>query len=128
MRRLRFGALAAASVLLLAACGGEDVPDPGEIVETVEEGLAGAIPPVATVDNNFAPSNFSAPGGQEITVNVVNNGQNPHSFTIDALDVDTGVLESGGTAEVTFAMPEETVDYYCTIHGAEVMSGTIDPA
>ena len=128
MRRLRFGALVAASVLLFAACGGEDVPDPGEIVETVEEGLAGAIPQVATVDNNFAPSNFAAPGGQEITVTVVNNGQNPHSFTIDALDVDTGVLNGGATAEVTFTMPEETVDYYCTVHGAEAMSGTIDPA
>lgn len=129
MRGKLLGALLGVSVLVLAACGGDEpaVPDPGEIAESVQEGLADAVPPVATVDNNFAPSRFPATAGEEITVNVSNNGQNSHSFTIDSLDVDTGVLAPGDSAEVTFTMPDQEAQFYCTVHGAEVMSGVIEP-
>ncbi|HEX6262870.1 MAG TPA: cupredoxin domain-containing protein [Actinomycetota bacterium] len=117
----RLGALIAASVLLLAACGGDDDP-------TVEgggdAGGAGDIQ-VAMVDNSFAPSTLELTAGEEVTISTPNNGQNPHSFTIDDLGVDTGVLEAGEGSEVTFTVPEGETQYYCTVHGAEVMSGTI---
>lgn len=128
MRKVLIGSLAAVSVLVLAACGEDGLPRPEEVVESVEEGVAGAIPSVAAVDNSFAPDSFSAPAGEEITVSVVNSGQNPHSFTIDELGADTGVLQTGDTADVTFTMPDESVRYYCTVHGAETMSGQIDPS
>lgn len=133
--KLRLFALLAAGSLVLAACGSDDptVPDPSEVVESVEDAVGDAVddsdlPPVATVDNSFAPSMLAASFGEELTVTVVNNGQNPHSFTIDAIDVDTGVLQPGESAEVTFAMPDQDVEYYCTVHGAEVMSGTLSVA
>ena len=128
--RVVLSAVLAAAALALAACGSDEptVPQPGDVVETIEEGLAEAVPPIATVDNNFAPSNFAAPAGQQITLTITNNGQNSHSFTIDSLAVDTGVLEPGQQAQVTFTMPDQEVQFYCTVHGAEVMSGTIDPA
>lgn len=128
-KRIRLVAVLTASALALVACGSDEptVPDPEDVVEDAGEGLAGAVPPVAMVDNNFAPSNFAAPAGEEITLTVTNNGQNPHTFTIESLNVDTGILESGQQAEVSFTMPDEEVPFICTVHG-EAMSGTIDPA
>lgn len=124
LTRTRLGALIAASVLLLSACGGDD--DPTVQPENgAENGGGGEATQVALVDNNFAPSMLELPAGQEVTITTPNNGQNSHSFTIDELDVDTGVLGSGDTAEVTFTVPEGETQYYCTVHGAGVMSGTI---
>jgi len=133
--RIRPLALAACAALTLAACGSDDptLPDPSEVVESVEDAVEDAVddpelPPVATVDNAFAPSMLAASFGEELTITVVNNGENPHSFTIDELEVDTGVLQAGDSAAVTFNMPDQDVTYYCTVHGAEVMSGTISVA
>lgn len=135
MKRSRLFALAAVSTLVLAACGSDDptLPDPEAIVESAQDAVDDAeeqvgdltLPPVATVDNAFAPSMLQAMFGDDLTIQVVNNGENPHSFTIDVLEVDTGVLQTGDTAEVTFSMPDQDVQYYCTVHGADVMSGTI---
>lgn len=122
--RIRFGAVLAASIVLLAACGGDDDP-------TIQEDggdAGGDAIQVAMVDNNFAPSMLELPAGDEVTISTPNNGQNPHSFTIDDLGVDTGVIDSGGSTEVTFTVPEGEAQYYCTVHGAEVMSGTITSA
>lgn len=121
--RTRFVALLAASVLVLGACGGEDDPTVQEGGENGGGEGDGAIQ-VAMVDNNFAPSTLELTAGEEVTLSTPNNGQNPHSFTIDDL-VDTGVIEGGERTEVTFTVPEGETEYYCTVHGAEVMSGTI---
>lgn len=127
MRRVRSVVVVAACAVALTACGGDEIPNPAEVVEGVRGDLADAIPPVAAVDNSFAPDGFSAPAGQEVTVSVVNTGQNPHTFTIDSLGVDTGVLDAGQTGEVSFTMPDQAVEFVCTVHGADVMSGTISP-
>ncbi|HEX6207467.1 MAG TPA: cupredoxin domain-containing protein [Actinomycetota bacterium] len=117
----RLGALIAASVLLLAACGGDDDPT----VEGGDDAGGAGGTQVAMVDNNFAPSSLELTAGEEVTISTPNNGQNPHSFTIDDLGVDTGELAAGESSEVTFTVPEGETQYYCTVHGAEVMSGTI---
>lgn len=121
LKRARFGAVIAASALLLGACGGDDPtiqPDDGG-------GNGGDAIQVAMVDNNFAPSMLELPAGEEVTISTPNNGQNPHSFTIDDPGVDTGVIQSGESTEVTLTVPEGETQYYCTVHGAEVMSGTL---
>jgi len=125
LKRARFGALVATSVLLLAACGGDDDP-------TVQPenggGNGGDAIQVAMVDNSFAPSMLELPAGEEVTIATPNNGQNPHSFTIDDPAVDTGVIDAGESTEVTFTVPEGETQYYCTVHGAAVMSGTLTGA
>lgn len=123
------------SIFVLAACGSDDptLPSPDEVVESVQGAVDDvreevgdlSIPPVATVDNAFAPSMLQAMFGDELSIEVVNNGENPHSFTIDALEVDTGVLSSGDSAQVTFNMPDQDVQFYCTVHGPDTMAGTI---
>lgn len=125
--KLRIAALLAVIALAAAACGGDDEPtvQPDDQGEQMMEEADGGLPPVATVDNAFAPSMLEIATGEEVTIMVRNNGVNPHTFTIDELDVDTGVLNGGDTAEVTFTMPDEEVEYYCTVHGRAIMSGTI---
>jgi plastocyanin len=124
LKRARFGAVVTASVLLLAACGGDD--DPTIQPDDGGEDAGDAIQ-VAMVDNSFAPSMLELPAGEEVTITTPNNGENPHSFTIDDL-VDTGVIDGGESTEVTFTVPEGETQYYCTVHGAETMSGTLTGA
>jgi plastocyanin len=128
MRGLRFAIPLTLLVLLAASCGGEDptISTPTGSPSPLETETGTEIPPVAMVDNKFAPSMLEATPGEEVTIQLRNNGQNPHSFTIDALEIDTGVIESGETAEVTFGMPKEEQVFYCTVHG-DSMSGTITP-
>lgn len=114
--------LALVAVLAVAAgCNnGEETTQP-PIDPTPDEGVFG----IATIDNNFAPSRLEVPAGQEITVEVRNNGQNPHTFTIAELDVDTGILQAGETAEVTFTVPDEPMEIVCLVHAQ--MRGTLQP-
>lgn len=117
-----------ALALGLAACGGDDEPTTAEPAtpEATAEAPDEGPPPVAMVDNNFGPSMLTVAGGQEVTIDLRNNGQNSHTFTIDELGVDTGIVEPGEEASATFAVPESgEIEFYCTVHGREVMSGTI---
>jgi plastocyanin len=122
--RFRVAALIAAALLLFAACGGDaadDLPEEG----TGEE--AGLTLQVTTVDNSFDPATLMAVAGTPVTIVVTNNGSNPHTFTIDDLEVDTGTIAAGESASETFIMPETSVTFYCAIHGEAAMSGAIEP-
>lgn len=83
---------------------------------------------VTAVDNSFDPSSLQAPAGSEVTVELTNDGNNPHTFTIDDPEADTSTIEGGSSGTATFTMPEESVTFYCAIHGEEAMSGTLDPS
>lgn len=126
--KFRIMVLAAAALLLLAACGGDgdDAPTGTDDGESTGGGAESVTLQVSTVDNSFDPSSLSAPAGSEVTVEVTNDGSNPHTFTIDDLDVDTSTIASGESATATFTMPEASVTFYCAIHGEDTMSGAID--
>lgn len=111
-----------AVIALAAGCGGEEPTTQPPLDPSPEEGVVG----IATIDNNFAPSRLDATAGEEITVEVRNNGQNPHTFTISELGVDTGIIQSGETAEVTLTVPDEPVEIVCTVHPE--MRGTLQPS
>lgn len=124
--RVQITAILATTVLLLAACGGDDAPTAGEDNEDTGSGGAATLE-VSAVDNSFEPASLSAAAGEEVTVEVTNDGENPHTFTIDDLEVDTSTIQPGVSATATFTMPETAVTFYCAIHGQR-MSGTIDPS
>ena len=69
--------------LLLAACGG------GGPSTTID---------VTLTDFAFVPNTFAVPAGQEITVNIVNNGAVVHNFVI---------MQLGKTAGDTFNEEDE---------------------
>ena len=79
-------------VMLSAACGGDD--DEPTPTATVAPTPAPVVLNVTTMDNSFSPAAGAARAGQKVTVNVKNDGQRPHSFTIDGV-ADTGRLDAG---------------------------------
>jgi plastocyanin len=117
-----------ALLLLSVACGGDDDDDGAAADAPTAAPTATAAPTVlnvATLDNSFNPATSSARAGQKVTVNVKNDGQRPHSFTIDGV-VDTGRLDAGQSKTVEFTPSAAgSLTFYCTIHSAAVMSGTM---
>ena len=131
---LRLFAVVLAGALLFAACGGDDDEGSDTSADTTEapaddaggEGERASLA-VSVVDNSFDPTSLSAAAGSVVSIEVTNDGSNPHTFSIDDVDVDTGTLNGGDSTTVTFTMPDGDLQYYCKIHGADVMSGTITP-
>jgi len=81
--------------------------------------LATALP------TGFDPAELTAAAGEEVSVEIMNTGDMPHTFTIDEL-VDSGTVAAGESAMVTFTPSQAgELTFYCTIHTAEVMSGTL---
>lgn len=111
----------AALLLVFAACGGD-----GD--DSAAGGMEKVTLQVSAIDNSFDPSSLSAAAGSEVTVELTNDGDNPHTFTIDDPEADTSTVDGGGSATATFVMPERSVTFYCAIHGEKTMAGTIDPS
>jgi plastocyanin len=80
---------------------------------------------VSIVDFDYAPAEITAQVGQAITLNVTNNGQAPHTFTITGV-TDSGTISPGQSKTVTFTPSAAgSLQFFCTIHGASIMSGKV---
>jgi plastocyanin len=79
---------------------------------------------VVALDNYFEPDVVEAPAGEEITIEVPNEGRVLHDFVIDELGINTGLIDAGRTAWATFIVPEGTTEFVCTLHRG--MTGTIE--
>lgn len=115
--RIAIGSAFAAVVL--AACGGGAEPS-GDVAEG--PGDADAVVITAT-DNEFAPSTLELDAGAEVQVEVANDGDATHDFTIETLDVSTGPIDADGVATATFAVPEGETTFVCSLHAG--MEGQI---
>jgi plastocyanin len=109
-----FMAIASASLILLAACGGGG-DDGGST------GGAGASSTVTLRDNAFAPADPVIGAG---AVELVNEGQSPHTFTIEGEDVDVEV-DAGETTTVTVDLEAGTYTLFCSFHRGQGMEGTL---
>ncbi len=119
--RLIFGSVLA--VLLLGACSGGSEP----AAESAGTGAPDGGIAISAVDNQFEPTELALAPGKEVTVTVTNNGETVHTFTSEELGFDTGSIEPGASAEVTFTAPEEDTPFVCTIHEeSDDMVGTIE--
>jgi len=132
---LRMLAMLAFAAIVLAACGGDDDGDAtnGDSEQSEDAGDdnggdtgGGGSIELSAADNSFNPNEISAPAGEEVTVAFTNDGNNPHTFSSTDADFDSDTVESGGSADVTFTMPEEETQFICNVHG-EAMSGTLVP-
>jgi plastocyanin len=72
--------------------------------------------PVTAVDTRFEPDRLELPAGQEIQVEIHNEGSGTHDFTIETLDLSTGPIRSGEVANATFTVPEGETPFECTLH------------
>lgn len=104
------------AVLMAVACGGEDTPS---------QPPPGNPPPgqaaVSIGDDFYDPSATSVGTGSTVTWTW--NGSNAHSVTFDAGGASSAV-QATGTFARTFGTAGQFT-YFCTVHGANVMSGTV---
>ena len=105
-------ALSLMLVFLLASCGGS---------------ASSSTIDVTLTDFSFTPNAFTVPAGQEITLNITNNGAVVHNFIImklgttagDAFDEGDQInvfsqktdIQPGGDVSVVFTAPTEPGDY-----------------
>ena len=104
--------LAGTTAMLLSSCQAESQPS-----GNVSSGSArGEAVQLVTDDSAFAPHTLELPAGKEVTIEVINNDDIPHDFTIESIDLSTGLIEAGGVATATFAVPESVTEFVCSIH------------
>ena len=112
-----------AAVFVLGACSGtaEQPAEPSSAT-----GGAKSSTSISAVDNEFEPSELKLAAGKEVTAQFTNDGETTHTFTSEELGFDTGSVEPGASAEVTFTAPDQETSFVCTIHEAsDDMVGTI---
>jgi len=86
---------------------------------------AGASPTVEVEmnENYFSPTFIKAAPGAEVTLQLKNEGQKSHTFTLTDGKVDQ-TFEKGKSGEVKVTVPQSgTVAFYCKFHRATGMQG-----
>jgi plastocyanin len=73
---------------------------------------------VGAVDFAFEPKDASVAAGGKVTV--TNNGQAPHTMTLDDVDLDTGNIAPGASAELTAPDAPGSYSYRCAVHPARM--------
>ena len=119
-------AIAVTSALLIA-CGGDDDDDssPAPTISAEDGASGGGAQGVNIIDFAYEPDALSATAGEEVTLELTNSGEQPHTFTIDSV-ADSMRIDAGASATVTFTPGEAgTLTFFCTIHGAGTMSGEL---
>ena len=129
---LLIGVLAAG--LLLAACGGGSddagsTPTTPAATATVNSPQPSATQSatsgetrVAMEDFRFVPSSLTVASGT--TLELDNEGEAPHTFTVDGQSIDVHV-NAGENGTVTIDLPAGTYDFHCTFHQSQGMTGTL---
>ncbi len=128
-----------ALMLLLAACGGDDEEPTGggdgggDQTEAQGDatggecgGQGGTELTLVAENTTFKPTELSAAAGEQVTVSFENKDSLPHTFTIADLDCDTGTVDGGDTATLSFTMPQTETQFVCTIHSN--MVGSLVPS
>lgn len=126
----RLLAMACVAVFVLGACGGDDdggdTGGGGDAAAAGECGGSGGTALSIDAENTkFSTDELSVAAGEQVTVTLTNNDSFPHTFAVTDLDCDTGNVEGGASADLSFTMPDAETDYVCSIHPA--MTGTLVP-
>ena len=116
MRSMKVIGISLAAALVLVACGGEETGGGGG-----GGGDTGATS-LSLVDNEFVPSSLTVDGGA--SVDVTNDGQAPHTVTVEGSDINQEV-ESGAATTVTFDLEPGDYVMYCEFHRDGGMEGTL---
>lgn len=136
-----------ALVLIAAGCGSSSSSSSGGEGTTTEESSGGGGPKTiagvnandhgtkAVEDNGktevemddyyFEPTVLQGKPGEKVTLELKNEGQTEHTFTIDSQGVNQD-LGPGEEAEVDVTIPKSgVVSFYCRFHKSEGMAGAL---
>ena len=128
MRKHAFRVLATvfAVALLMAACSSDDgtdgSTDGSTDTTTPSSGGGGAEDQAITIaDFAFDPNTLTVPSGQDVTIELTNQDDVEHNFTLDDDSVSQDV-EAGEDSSVTINVTEE-IGWHCKYH--PTMTGTV---
>ncbi|HEY7763181.1 MAG TPA: cupredoxin domain-containing protein [Actinomycetota bacterium] len=111
--------LALAGSLLLAACGGNGDGDGADGADPEVGGSA--VSTITLTDNAYTPADPVVAAG---TVELVNDGEAPHTFTIEGEDVDVEV-GAGESATAAIDLDAGAYTLFCEFHRAQGMETTL---
>ncbi len=104
--------VALAVVVVLAGCQQGE-----QAAGDVRKGPAGSgAVRLVMEDNTFQPQVLEVRAGSPVTVEVRNEGDKSHNFTIEGLHVSTGAMHHGDVKTVTFTVPKGATEFSCTWH------------
>jgi plastocyanin len=69
------------------------------------------------------PHRLELPAGEEVEIEITNEGGTTHDLTIEALGLSTGPIEPAKVVTAAFAVPEGETTFMCSIHGG--MDGVV---
>ncbi len=107
--------------------GSSDAPPVSLSGQTNDKGTATAGDDLALEldDNYFEPTFIKARAGQSVSIELENEGSNPHTFTSTALGVDEEV-PAGAKKTVTVTAPAAgNAEFQCRFHQAAGMRGAV---
>jgi plastocyanin len=147
MRVTRFGAVVAVGCLLAAGCS--DSNNSAGEASGSESASASASPSTITIGSDqandhgeatvsgetsieveqddfyFGPTVLTGAAGQDLTIELKNEGSVAHTFTIDSLNVDVEVQpDESKDVSVTFPKSGFT-EFYCRFHRTSGMAGEL---
>ncbi|HEX3301931.1 MAG TPA: cupredoxin domain-containing protein, partial [Thermomicrobiales bacterium] len=105
--------------------GGYPTPPPAAQPTTAATPAGGAASPavgggttfeIDMVDVAFQPTELTIPANTDVTINAINKGALPHTFTINNVE-DTGEVPAGSSKEVKINLPPGEYDFHCAVPG-----------
>jgi plastocyanin len=138
--------IVAGCLLLLAAAGCGSSSSSSSGTTTEESGGGGGQKTIAGVQANdhgtkavedsgktevelddfyFKPTVLEGKAGEKVTLELKNEGNTEHSFTIDSQGIDKDI-QPGDEVEVTVTIPKSgVVSFYCKFHKSSGMAGAL---
>lgn len=72
---------------------------------------------LSATDIKFEPKELTIPADTDVSITVTNNGVLQHDFAIESEGIESGLLNSGESADVVVNLPAGTYDFICTVPG-----------
>jgi plastocyanin len=137
---LILGLIAVGGLLLLAGCGGddddEDTTSASEEASTVDidgqtanyhetAAVSGGSVDLEEDDYYFEPTVLTGDAGQKVTLDITNEGDEEHNFSIDDQNIDEDT-EPGESTTVKAEIPDSgVIPFYCSYHESQNMRGAL---
>jgi plastocyanin len=102
-----------ALAVVVVGCGGLGETAAGDVADGP---AAGDAVGVIMQDDVFEPTAIEVQAGAPVTVELENEGDRNHNFTIEGLELSTGPMEPGDVMTATFTPPEGATQFVCTWH------------
>jgi uncharacterized cupredoxin-like copper-binding protein len=94
-----------------SASGGKETQKPAS------DGAGATEIALTTMDIKFEPKELTIPANTDVTITVTNDGVLQHDFAIEDQGIESGLLNTGESADVVVNLPPGTYRFVCTVPG-----------